>query len=282
MTTSQAHSLHLPIKRNLAFAYILSLIIVLLMTASSIAGLIYQTTIYPSDELRQTFLPNDVVNLAIGVPILLISMWLTRRGKLIGLLFWPGALFYVFYNYIAYVFGMPFNIVLPLNLALATLSVYTTIGLIASTDGNAIKDALNGKVSERFGGGVVAGFGILFAIRVFVVMVGALTSQAPIAATEFPVLIADFMVSPAFIIGGVLLWQRRVLGYLSGLGLLFQASMLFIGLIIFMLIQPLLTTASFPLFDMVVVAVMGLICFIPFGRFVRGVLATEKKWIQKN
>ena len=28
---------------------------------------------------------------------LLVSMWLTRRGKLIGLLCWPGALFYVLY-----------------------------------------------------------------------------------------------------------------------------------------------------------------------------------------
>jgi len=29
--------------------------------------------------------------------------------QLIGLLFWPGALFYVLYNYIAYVFGMLSN-----------------------------------------------------------------------------------------------------------------------------------------------------------------------------
>jgi hypothetical protein len=247
------------------------------MTTASVASLIYQTTIYPTDELRQTFLPNDVVNLVIGVPILLISMWLTRRGKLIGLLFWPGALFYVFYNYIAYVFGMPFNVVFPLNLTLVTLSAYIIIGLIASMDGTVIKDALNGKVSERVGGGVVAGFGILFAVRVFGVMIGALLNQTQIPATEFPVLIADFMVSPAFIIGGVLLWQRRALGYLSGLGLLFQASMLFIGLIFFMLIQPLFTETLFSLLDLVVVTVMGLICFIPFGLFVRGVLANEKK-----
>jgi hypothetical protein len=277
MTSIQNHILHLPVRRSLTVWYILSLLITLLMTASSVAGLIYRTTIYPTDELRQTFLPNDVVNLAIGVPILLVSMWLVRRGKLIGLLFWPGALFYVFYNYIAYVFGMPFNIVFPLNLALAASSIYTTIGLIASLDGNAIKDALNGKVSERFGGAVIAGFGILFALRVFGFMIGALLNQTQIPANEFPVLIADFMVSPAFIIGGVLLWQRRALGYVSGLGLLFQASMLFIGLIFFMLIQPLLTEASFPLFDVVVVAVMGLICFIPFGLFVRGVSANEKK-----
>jgi hypothetical protein len=277
MTANQTQFPHLPVRRSLTVWYILSLLITLLMTASSLAGLIYRSAIYPTDELRQTFLPNDVVNLTIGVPILLVSMWLARRGKLIGLLFWPGALFYVFYNYVAYVFGMPFNIAFPLNLTLVTLSVYIIIGLIASMDGTAIKDALKSKVSERVGGGVITGFGILFAVRVIIVVVNALINQTPVPASEFPVLIADFLVSPAFIIGGVLLWRRQALGYLSGLGLLFQASMLFIGLIIFMLIQPHMTSASFPLFDMVVVAVMGLICFIPFGLFVRGVLANEKK-----
>jgi hypothetical protein len=72
---------------------------------------------------------NDVVNLFIGLPILLGSMWLAWRGKLIGLLFWPGALFFVLYNYLIYVFAMPLNVAFLLHLALVTLSVYTIIGL---------------------------------------------------------------------------------------------------------------------------------------------------------
>jgi hypothetical protein len=34
-----------------------------------------------------------VVNLLLGAPAL------TRRGRLLGLLFWPGGLFYATYNY---------------------------------------------------------------------------------------------------------------------------------------------------------------------------------------
>jgi hypothetical protein len=34
----------------------------------------------------------------IGLPILRGSMGLARRGKLLGLLLWPGALFYVLYH----------------------------------------------------------------------------------------------------------------------------------------------------------------------------------------
>lgn len=57
------------------------------------------------------------------------------------------------------------------------------------------------------------------------------------------------------------------------MGLLFQASMLFIALVIFLLLQPFLTTAPFAIADAVVVLTMGLICFIPFALFVRGVAA---------
>ena len=62
---------------------------------------------------------------------------------------------------------------------------------------------------------------------------------------------------------------------MAGLGLLFQGSMLFIGLIIFLLLQPLLTTAPFVLVDVVVVFIMGLICFVPFALYVRGVVSNR-------
>ena len=64
---------------------------------------------------------------------------------------------------------------------------------------------------------------------------------------------------------------------MAGLGLLFQASMLFIGLIIFLLLQPILTQAPLALVDIVVVFVMGLICFIPFGLFLRGAKGGQTK-----
>ncbi len=48
--------------------------------------------------------------------------------------------------------------------------------------------------------------------------------------------------------------------------------MLFIGLIFLMILTPFITTAQFVLSNVLVVLVMGLVCFIPFGLFVRGVL----------
>ena len=275
MNSDQEHSANLPIRRSIAWAYALSFVIAVLMAAASVAGLLYRDVIYPTEELLDSFVSNDVVILAIGLPILLGSMWLARRGKLIGLLLWPGALFSVLYNYIVYVFAMPLNMAFLLHLALVTLSVYTNKGLVASIDGKAVRRRLIGAVSERAAGGVLTGLGLLFIFRVIGAMANALAGQAPIAETELALHISDFVIAPAWIIGGVLLWRREPFGYVAGLGLLFQGSMLFIGLIVFLLLRPFLTSAPFVLLDVVVISVLGLICFIPFALFVRGVVSNR-------
>jgi hypothetical protein len=277
MNTHNNPQTTLPVKGKLTLLYILSFLIAILMTVASVAGIRYRALVYPTDELIRTFVSNDVVNLFIGFPILLGSMWLARRGKWIGLLCWPGALFFVFYNYTAYVFAMPLNWAFVLHLVLMTLSAYALIALVALIDGKVVQQRLGGAVPEHFAGGVLAGLGLLFLLRVIGVMVGALTNGTSLAETELAVNIADFLTTPAWVIGGILLWQRKKFGYVIGLGLLFQGSMLFIALIIFLLLQPLLTGAPFAVVDVIVIFVMGLVCFIPFALFVRGVIASSNR-----
>ena len=55
-------------------------------------------------------------------------------GTLIGLLCWPGALFYVLYVHTFYVLGLPFNLLFLPYVLLVTLSDYTTIWPVASID----------------------------------------------------------------------------------------------------------------------------------------------------
>lgn len=273
MNTKQERTASLPLRRSLTLIYALSFIIAIVMAAAAIAALLYQTTIYPTDELLQSFLPTDVSILLIGLPMLLYSMWLTQRGKLMGLLFWPGALFFVLYNYLTYVFAMPLNLAFFLHLTLVTLSGYTLMGLVASIDAKALQQELTGAVPERLGGGILAGLGLLVFLRAISVMGTAIVSQVPITEIESALNTSDYLIAPAWAIGGVLLWRRIAFGYVTGLGLLFQASMLFIGLIIFMLFQPFFTHVPLVLFDVVVVFALGLICFIPFTLFVRGVVS---------
>ena len=97
--------------------------------------------------------------------------------------------------------------------------------------------------------------------------------QMPLPLSELGVLVADIVFSALWVVGGIFLLRQKPLGYVSGLGLLFAASMLFVGLIIFLLIQPVLTNEPFVLTDVVAVLIMGLICFVPFGLFLRGIVS---------
>jgi len=135
------------------------------MTAASLAGLLAPHTLYPTEALRHGFVSNDVVNLVLGLPLLLVAPVLTRRGQLLGLLFWPGALFYVTYNYIAYAVTRPLTWQFVLYLALVGLSTWAILRLLKSIDGAAVQAQLAGAVPARFGGGVLAALGALFFVR---------------------------------------------------------------------------------------------------------------------
>lgn len=261
----------LPHRYLLSPAYLISLLIAFLSAIASVAGLVYRTEIYPTEELQRTFLANDVVNLLLGLPILLVSMWLTRRGNLIGLLFWPGALFYGLYNYLVYLLGMPLNVMFLFYLAIVTLSIYTTIGLVAAIDYTAVKDRLSGQVPDRFTGALLILFGLLFLSLAVGQILGALTNQADISRSQLGLVVADFIFSPAWVVGGVLLWRRQSLGYVGGTGLLFQVSMLFVGLIVVLILQPLVGTGTSGLKDIIFLSIMSLISLIPLALFVRGV-----------
>jgi len=93
---------------------------------------------------------------------------------------------------------------------------------------------------------------------------------------EFGVLVADGLTTPLWILGGLTLWRKQTLGYVSGAGLLFQASMLFVGLLVFFILQPFVAGVPFPVADFVVILVMGLVVFVPFGLFVRGIISGAK------
>ncbi|MGD8813521.1 MAG: hypothetical protein PVI78_03495 [Anaerolineales bacterium] len=276
MTTHHNNPPTLLLKGSLTPIYASSIVIAVLMTAASVAGIFFQTATYPTVELLENFFPNDVLMLAIGLPMLLVSMALTCRKRLIGLLLWQGALVFVFYNYFIYVLAMPLNLAYLLHLAMVLLSFYALIALIAGIDASELGSRLAGAVLDRLSGAILAVLGFLFLLRALGMLIGGLSDPEPMAGTELALNSSDFLITPTWVLGGILLWRRKALGYVIGLGLLFQASMLFIGLIVFMLVQPILTEAPFPLVDIVVVFVMGLICFVPFGLYLRGVLTTRK------
>ncbi len=108
METKQ--TMGLPLKGSLQRIQVAAGLVMALMAGLSVIGLVLADRLYPTEEFIQSFMTNDLVNLAIGVPVLTVALWLTGRGKLTGLFLLPGSMLYVMYNSLAYVFGRPFDL----------------------------------------------------------------------------------------------------------------------------------------------------------------------------
>jgi hypothetical protein len=260
----------LPIKRDLTLAYLISGIIALIMSVASVAGILYGSDIYPASQVSNN-IGTDVLNLVVGLPILLGSMWFARRGSLIGLLCWPGALFYILYVYTFYILGVPFNMLFLLYVVLVTLSAYTMIGLVASIDGKAVWQRLSGKVPARTTGGMFILIGVLFMIVDMFLVFTTLTSHAPVSSTSYASWVTDFIVQlPALLVVGILLWRSEAFGYLAAPGLLLQGGVLNAGFALVLVIEALFTSSPINAPFVALVFVIGAISFILLAFFVRG------------
>ncbi|MCK5068804.1 MAG: hypothetical protein KAR16_15245 [Bacteroidales bacterium] len=265
------HFQHLPIKGNLKIVYLSTLVLIVLFSALSVTGIVFHKELYPDEALWITFLPNDVVNLLMGLPMISFSLILTRRQKLLGLLCFPGALFYCTYIYATYLLGLPFSVLFIPYLFVVALSIYTLIGLIASIDVQGVCQQLEGHVPVRSAGIILLGIAILLvAYQIYAMTVSVIQKESPdqVAIAQW---IVDFVIAaPPVMIIGILMIRRKAFGYALGMSLLFLLSALFFSLVPFMIIKAVLSNTQVSVVDIIVVGISSLICIIPFGLFVKG------------
>ncbi len=260
----------LPLKGDLKLPYTLTIIVTILMTVASIGSLLFPESFYPSAEQRDAFLTNDAVNLLVGLPMMVVTIVLVRRGKLVSLVVWPGALMYVVYNYLAYVFGMSLSWVTGINATLVILSLASGVLLILEMDLAGLAEMLAKAGPRLVAAAVILIFGAGFFIQAAQKVAGFVSGRGAIARTEFGVFAADLVVSVIWITGGLLLMLRKPLGYPLGWGGMFGVVMLNVGLLAFLVLQPALTDLPFELVDLIVIVVFTILCAVPFSLFIRG------------
>ncbi len=261
----------LPVTRDLKVAYILSLVLALLMAITAAASLLLRSTIYPTEEVFLAFAPVDPFHLLVGLPILLISMWLARRAKLAGLLCWPGVLLYVMYSYVINLIGMPFGPLFLPYLLLIVLSAYTLIVLVASIDAEAVRLRLAGTAPARAAGIFLVAITSLFVLMAVAQIITAAANQSPVELLQRALWIADLAtIAPAALAGGILLLRRRPLGYAGGPGLLVAYSLLFLGLLPVMVFQGLYSGEGMDVVGLLMMFVLGLTSVVLLVLFLRG------------
>jgi len=260
----------LPITRDLTLAYRVSLAVAVLMAFVSVAGLVWG-----SDGLYRVETPSvlvsqggDAANLIL-VPILLGLMWLARRGSMIGLLLWPGALFYALYAYAVYLVGAPFTVLVFAYVALVILSASTLIGIVASIDGAEVRQRLAGTPVRSVGGALVV-IAVLAYAGLTTAAISALTSPASAAGMRPQWVVDCALGTPALLLGGALLWRRSSLGYVVAPGLLFVSGLGGVAFSVGAVIDGLLTSDRTEPAVIAVHLAISAFCFMLLAFFVRG------------
>ncbi len=266
----------LPIKRSITIAYVISIIIASILVFSFIIIQIYQDDIYKTDVLKLAFVPTDWVNIIIGVVLIIVSLLLCWRNKLIGLLFLPATLFFMVYSYFIYLIGMPFTILFLPYLIIVILSIYTTIFVVSTIDLELIKQKLEKYAPARISAGIIIALFLFIVGRQIAIIVTSLINKTNADVLTLALWIDDLLIMcPVMIIGGILLWRKKALGYIAGFGILLAYGLLSLGLVPVLTFKANYNSVPVGIVDIIVVVVMGLICLVPLIFFIRGAISKK-------
>ena len=163
----------------------------------------------------------DVVILFVALPVLFISMNLTRRGSLRAQLTWAGALTYILYNAVIFAFATAFNPLFLFYVATLSLAVWSLVALLTQVDVDIIRTHFDQKTPTRFFAGYLAIISLLFLVTWLKQIIPALfDSAAPVflAGTLMltsPVHVLDLgFLLPLGFFGTIWLLQKKSWGYL--------------------------------------------------------------------
>lgn len=174
---------------------------------------------YDSVSIVAQAVAQDWVTLLLGIPLLLVGLYLFRRGSLRGKLLLTGTLGYFLYTYTTYAFGSAYNVLFLVYAALFSLSLFAFVLAMMSIDIDSLADHFSPRLPRR----LIAGF--LFVVGGFLLMAwlgrivpGLLSGEPPIgleASTTLFIQVMDLgLIVPAAFLAGVLLWRRNSWGYL--------------------------------------------------------------------
>ncbi|HEX2805732.1 MAG TPA: hypothetical protein VHN80_06145 [Kineosporiaceae bacterium] len=145
---------HLPAAGTGAAAWLwLSVATVALAAVGSAVALVATGRIYGGETILMLdqAVAQDLVNLSVVCPLILVLVVAARRGSVAAYLCWLGALSFTAYNYAIYCFSLQFGPLFLLWVAVLGGSLYALIGGLAVVDRAAVQ-ARYGAASARLAG----------------------------------------------------------------------------------------------------------------------------------
>ncbi len=207
---------------------------ILLVASASLGGLLFgstyarETSAWVAQALGQ-----DLVNLILIVPTLVVSSLLVRSGKRSALFVWLGTMVYTAYTFVVYSFGVHFNTFFLVYCWTLGLSVYAVITLTVRITPAVVKRWFDETRHEYSTSIFVLAAGVVFYLMWLKEDLPAMISdQTPpgLQATGLltnPIHVLDLsIVLPGFIITSILLVKKHAFGYLFAPVLLVFAALM--------------------------------------------------------
>lgn len=180
---------------------------------------IYGRGLYRHDSafVAPLFRGTDAITLFVGVPLLLIGYFLYRRGSLRGYIFLCAMLLYFLYIGVTYTFSALFNSMFLFYTALFSASLFATIVAFTTVDVAALSGRL-ASTAPRRGMAIfmiIAGLGTLM-LWLSELIGPLLNGTAPANLGPYTTMFThgfdSAVITPATVITGVYLLQRKPLG----------------------------------------------------------------------
>jgi hypothetical protein len=198
----------------------------LLSAAGSMVSLLAPPPIYGREtaNLADQATAQDLVNLLLVAPLVLVLGWWARRGHLCAYLIWLGCLAFTGYNYAIYAFSIHFGQLFLVWVAVLGLSIFALFGSLVTVDKDAIRACFVAR-SQRWPGWFLIAAAVLFTLLWLSQIVPDLLARRPsTSASQWnvptnPVHVLDLaFFLPAVAASGVLLLRRQRWGYATAAG----------------------------------------------------------------
>jgi uncharacterized membrane protein YGL010W len=194
--------------------------VVVLGAVSALLGLFRPGHYRDAPALVELYRVQDLTILAVGLPVLAAGLWYARRGSLRGRVVWLGALAYTAYTWASIGVQVTFNELFLVYVALFTLSLFTLVGGLVTTDAESVRRAIESRISPRVYGGLLVVIALgLASLWLAEIVPALLDGTVPLAVREqgpqatFSHFLDLGVVVPAILLSAAWLVRRRPWGY---------------------------------------------------------------------
>ena len=182
---------------------------------------IYGKGIYGNNSVSAVLhaIPQDIVTLVLGIPILIISLFIARKGLIKGRLLLAGTLGYFLITYMIYTFIAMYNRLFLVYVALMSASFFAFILTLLAFDVEKMSSNFSNKLPVRFAGGYLmfstVMIGYLWLARVIPTLIDGSVPLEVEHGTTLTVQAFDLaFFLPGVFLSGLLLIKKKHFGYM--------------------------------------------------------------------